>query len=428
MRLVLGKLFGSGQSPKTGQDIPVRLNLANEAATASPSDIFCEKRDEDPTLKSEKVARTFDSIGLRNEALRAQLDSIEFSFRDIEAIRTQFYDALASIAETLEEIEHAKFAQLEAERKLEELAAAHERLKMDKAELRVERDALAIVQGELSARVAELERVVTTGEAACSEARATVIERSAKLEQAERQLEDNRRVQDALSEQLQATRAEFVNRENRLLEVERQRGALNDHCDLLAQENDWLRTKVEEFHILASKLGRELSELKDQRDELKRLLREVETSFGQETAAHAQLKAAHLDAMEAQRLNEANLQEKLAATTSRLDAAEQLLMEARAEMHEQDATILESKERLLKKSLEAKSLEAQIVDLEKDLAATRAAHVQAEVARTVATERSVILASSLNDEEIALRRAEQKVATVEAGCEEKSTPRRARLV
>jgi hypothetical protein len=97
-------------------------------------------------------------------------------------------------------------------------------------------------------------------------------------------------------------------------------------------------------------------------------------------------------------------------------------------MHEQDATILESKERLLKKSLEAKSLEAQIVDLEKDLASTRAAHVQAEVARTVATERSVTLASSLKDEEIALWRAEQKVATVEAGFEEKGVPRRARLV
>jgi chromosome segregation ATPase len=391
---VLEKLFGSGQSANT----PVR--------------------DEDPTLKSEKIARTFDSIGLRNEALRAELVSIEFSFRDIEAIRTQLYDALSSIAEILEEIEHTKFAQVEAERKLEELTAAHERLEMDKAELRVERDALAVVKGELSARVADLERVVTTGEAARSEARATLIERSAKLEHVERELEDNRRAQDALTEQLQATRAEFVNRENRLLEVERQRGALNDHCDLLARENDELGTKVEEFHVMTSKLGRELSELKDQRDELKRLLREAETSFGQETAALAQLKAARLDAMEAQRLNETNLQVKLAATTSRLNAAEQLLMEAGAEMHEQDAAIRESEHRVFQNSLEAKSLEAQIVDLEKDLASARAAHVDAEVARTAATEQSVALASSLKDNEVALRRAEQKTATVEAGFED----------
>ena len=55
-----------------------------------------------------------------------------------------------------------------------------------------------------------------------------------------------------------------------------------------------------------------------------------------------------------------------------------------------------------------------VVDLEKDLASARAAHVDAEVARTAATEQSVALASSLKDKETALRRAEQKVTTVEA--------------
>ena len=154
MTPVLEKLFGGGQAPNTGQHTPVRHISANETATVSPGDVFCEMRGADPTPKSEKIARTFDFIGRRNETMRAQLDSIEYSFRDVEAIRTQFYDALASVAETLEEIERRKVAQLEAERKLEKLTAAHERLKMDKAELRVERDALAVVQGELSARVA----------------------------------------------------------------------------------------------------------------------------------------------------------------------------------------------------------------------------------------------------------------------------------
>jgi chromosome segregation ATPase len=244
------------------------------------------------------------------------------------------------------------------------------------------------------------------------------MERSTRLEHAERELEDNRRALHALSEQLQAIRAEFVTKENRLHEVERQRAGLNDDCGLLTQENEALRTRMEEFVVIASKLSRELTALKDQRDELKRLLAEVETSLGQETAAHAQLRAAHLDAVEAQRLNEANLKEKLAATMTRLNAAEQLLLEARAGMQEQDATIRESERRVLEKSLEAKSLEAQIVDLEKNLGSARAAHVEAEVARTVATEQSVNVANSLKDKEVVLQRAEQKVATVEARFEE----------
>ena len=58
----------------------------------------------------------------RNEGLRTHLDAIEFSFRNIEAIRSQFYDALTPIDQTLVEIERTlKVAHLEAERKLEAL-------------------------------------------------------------------------------------------------------------------------------------------------------------------------------------------------------------------------------------------------------------------------------------------------------------------
>ena len=83
-------------------------------------------------------------------------------------------------------------------------------------------------------------------------------------------------------------------------------------------------------------------------------------------------------------------------------------------MHEQEATIRESEQRVLEKSLEAKSLEAQVADLEKDLASARASHVEAEVARTLGAEQSATLAKSLQEKEVALQRAEQKVATVEA--------------
>ena len=158
--------------------------------------------------------------------------------------------------------------------------------------------------------------------------------------------------------------------------------------------------------------------MKDQRDELKRRLEEVETSFGQEKTAHATLKAAHLDAMEAQRLSQANLQEKFVATTTRLEAAERLLAEARTGLHEQDATIREFEQQALEKSLAAKSLEAQIADLEKDLVSARAVHAEVEAARAAAVEHSATLTKSLNDREAALQLAEQKIATLEAGVEE----------
>jgi chromosome segregation ATPase len=419
MRLAFKKLFESGpDSAKTTQHSAIIQELESKTASAAEGDAFWHARDEGSALKSKEVSCAFDSIGQRNEALRAQLESIEFSFRDIEAIRTQFHGALTSIDQTLVEIERTKVAQLEAERKLENLTAANGRLQKDRAGLTVERDALTVAQNELLARASDLEQTVAAGEAASAAALEMLAERSAKLEQTEQDLDDNRRALHGLSEQLPAIRAEFVSKETRLREVEQQRAALNDRCGLLTQENDALRTRTEELVVDASKLSRQLSELRDERDELKGMLKELETSFDHETAAHAQLKAAHFEAIEVQRLSEANLQEKLSATTTRLAAAEHLLAEARAGMHEQEATIQESEQRVLEKSLEAKSLEAQVADLEKDLASARARHMEAEVARTGGAEQSTTLVRSLQEKEVALQRAEQKLATVETKFDE----------
>ena len=215
-------------------------------------------------------------------------------------------------------------------------------------------------------------------------------------------------------------RAEFMIKENRLQLVERQCAELNDHCNLLMQENETLRTRIEEFVVNGSRLGRHVAELKDQRNDLERRAEEAERSLAQETAAHALLKTSHLDTVEAQRLREATLEEKCAAATMRLDAAERLLSEARAAMHEHDAAIRELEQRVLEKSLTVKSLEAQIADLESDLNSARLAHMEEEVARAAELERSSALAKSQIDKESALQRAEQKIARLEAKFEEHS--------
>ena len=63
-------------------------------------------------------------------------------------------------------------------------------------------------------------------------------------------------------------------------------------------------------------------------------------------------------------------------------------------------------------------VEAQIADLKKGLASARAAHMEAEVARTAGAEQSTTLARCLLEKEVALQRAEQKLATVETKFDE----------
>src|SRR5271165_2067295 len=77
MRPVLAKLFGSGPvSAKTSQRSAIIQELESKTASAPEGDAFWQERDESSALKSEKVSCTFDSIGRRNETLRAQLESL----------------------------------------------------------------------------------------------------------------------------------------------------------------------------------------------------------------------------------------------------------------------------------------------------------------------------------------------------------------
>ena len=76
---------------------------ANDAEQSTYSDAARSEtsRRGETTPKSQKVAHIFAAIGRRNEDLRAQLDAVEFSFRNIEAIRARFHETLIPIGQTL---------------------------------------------------------------------------------------------------------------------------------------------------------------------------------------------------------------------------------------------------------------------------------------------------------------------------------------
>jgi crescentin len=430
MSSVWEKLFGNSPAPANdSRDVAIRYPSERELPQTKRTSAIAslgalagggQGRAGEATPKSLRVARTFDSIGRRNESLRAQLDAVEFSFRNIETIRSQFYDVLTPIDQTLVEIERTKVAHLEAERKLEAVTDAHERLKGDHASLILEHNALAGKQDELSARASDLEKAVAAAESASSEARAALADRSAKLERTERELEDNRRRLHTVSAQLPALRAEFAAKEKRLQEVEQQRANLQDQHNLSAQENHSLRKRIEEFVAIGSKLSRQLSELESRRDDLAGRVEELEAALNQETTAHAKLKSAHLDAAEAHRLTASQLREELSAMNARSEAAERLLAEARSDLRERDAAIRGFEQRALESSLATKSKEAALIDLERDLASVRASHGEVEAARAALDQRAAELAKALESKDAALQRAEQKVETLETRMAEQS--------
>jgi crescentin len=366
------------------------------------------------TPKSEKVARTFDAIGRRNEDLRAQLDAVEFSFRNVEAIRARFHETLIPIDQTLAEIERTKIAHVDAERKLEALTLEHGRVKGDHAALTLERSALIVKQDDLRARINDLERAVTTAEAASSEALATLAERTAKLGGIERELKDNQLRLQMADEQLPALRAEYAAKEKDLQVVEQQVASLHGQNDLLTQENSSLKTLNDELIANESKLNRQLDELKSGRDDANRGLKEFEAAMSQEKTTHRKLKSALLDAEEAHRISVAKLTQELGVMSARSEAAERLLAEAGAALRYREAASREFEQRALESSLAAKSKESAMADLEKELNALRAMHADVDAARLGAAERSKGLAKTLEDREVALQRAERTIEALEA--------------
>jgi chromosome segregation ATPase len=366
------------------------------------------------TPKAQNVARIFAAIGRRSEDLRAQLDAVEYSFRNIEAIRARFHETLIPIGQTLAEIERTKVTLVETERKLEALTIEHGRIKSEHAALTLERSALMVKQDDLRARIGDLERAVTTAEAASSEALATLAERTAKLGAIERELEDNRLRLQMANEQLPALRAEFAAKEKDLQDVEQQIANLRGQHELLTQENRSLKTLNDELIANESKLNRQLDELKSGRDDANRALKEFEIAMSQEKTTHGKLKSALLDAEETHRISVAKLTRELGVVSARSEAAERLLVEANAALRYREAASREFEQRALESSLAAQSKEAASADLEKELNALRATHVDVDAARLAAAERSKGLAKTLADGDVALKRAEATIEALEA--------------
>ena len=108
----MGKLFKNNPTPANdARALAIRYEPGEEAPSANPGPVVTSlgaiasgDQGRNGEAKSLKVARTFDSIGRRNEGLHTHLDGIELSFRNIEAIRSQFYEALGPIDQTLIEI------------------------------------------------------------------------------------------------------------------------------------------------------------------------------------------------------------------------------------------------------------------------------------------------------------------------------------
>jgi chromosome segregation ATPase len=367
-----------------------------------------------PASEAAAIARTFDSIGRRREKLRDQLGAIETAFANIESIRGCFHEILSPIDHILAEIEGAKTAHFEAERKLEDLRDAHDRLKGDHAALTVRHSSLSLRHDQLAAQMQELELTVKNTTAALAEARSALIERNSQIENLDRELVDGRRRVLAVSEQLPGLRVAFHAKEKRLEEVEAQRSLIEHQFKMSARENQSLRARLDELIANGSKLNRQLSELEVREADAARHASEFEAALVREQQAHAKLRNGHFEDAEAHKLEIDNLGEDVNSLTVRAEGAERLLAEARGELRERNAMIRGLEQRGLENALALQSKDKTRADLEHDLSTTRAQVADLEAARAALHSRSDDLIMAIEARSRGLERAEQRTEHLQA--------------
>jgi len=419
MSAVWDKFFGS--TPVPANDAPVaklQSPLSRDVPDAPAREMMLPNREAEPEptmdASAQSVASTFDSIGRRNETLRAQLDAIEFAFSNIEIIRSHFLGVLSPIDEILREIERTKTKHHDAESKLEALVIVHDKLKLAHAELTVERNNFAQKQSDFVSRIQDLEAAIQKSMGELNEARAGLATHSARADRLERELEDSKRRLAAVVDQLPSLRTEFVAKEKKLQEVEQQRASLEDRQKLAAQEIRSSRSRIEEMVASASKLNRQINELEGRYADAIRRIAELEAALSQETSAHARLKTAHLDDQESHRLTISNLREEINALNVRSEGAERLLTDARAELRERNAAIRGLEQTALENALAIQTREQTQTELEQTLATAHAKQSETEEARAALEARAGDLSHELDNRTTALKRAEEQISSLEA--------------
>jgi crescentin len=360
------------------------------------------------------IARTFDSIGRRNEKLRARLGAIESAFADIDQIRGYFHEVLSPIDHILAEIEGAKTAHFEAQRKLEASREAHEKLKSDHAALTGHHSSLSLRHDRLAAQAQELELAVKNTGAALAEARSALIERNSRIEGLDRELEQGRRRMLSVSEQLPGLRVAFHAKEKRLEEAEAQRTAIEHQFKMSARENQSLRARLEELVANGSKLSRRLSEFEIREAESARRTAELETALNREQQSHAKLRNAHFEAAETHQSEIDSLGEDVNSLSVRAEGAERLLAEARNELRERNAMIRGLEQRALESAHALQSKDKASADLERDLLIARAQFADVEEARAALHARSEDLVMAIEARSRSLERAEQRTTDLQA--------------
>lgn len=384
------------------------LPTVTEALRPAAAAVAAPKPSVQPTASSEG-GDPLAVIGKRNEDIRQGVESLLARLHDIAVFRTQVEVLVAGVANVIDELEATRSklgesqgaliaerdSHAEARRRIGDLASALERIDADHRMLFAERD--------------RLDGVVQSLEFALDENGLAMREKEIILTDLQRELSNECELHRQTAAENEGRRTEVERLSLLVAALENDLADQRDRWGLTEDENRTLRIALEEAQNASLRLNRRVSELEPVIQRLREQNAQLESSFHAERESSDRTRAQAADEQERLKGEIGAKQVKLEAVSSRADANERFLAEARRQLRDKLEELRVSERKSIDASLQVNTLQKRLEAAEREGVQAAVKTEEVEKSRRLILERSEVLTKAMKNKDAALQKTEQKL-------------------
>ncbi|HYA73812.1 MAG TPA: hypothetical protein VEF36_11715 [Roseiarcus sp.] len=373
---------------------------------------------------------SLEAIGMQNETLRAQIEEVEHGFERLDQVKGLFHGLLSPMSELLAEFEATKARLHEMKIKLGLLEDAHEGLSARHAAAIEERDLVAEARNALLRENREMGQRAQRVDAALGETQLELRECAAAKDKLERLLEVEMRLTGGQADEIRRLKDELSGKDQSLASLELSLKVASDQGAVLSQENATLRESSQGLSSSLDAASRRIAEYESRVvdyeslvDQGKHRIATLEQALSEEQAAHANLRAKHLELAERSRTETATLNNTVHAVRGRVDVTNKILDQTRGQLREKIEELRAAERRLLENGIQIDGLEKSVRSQKDDLAAANERIAGTERMRGALVDQVNGLTDTLRAKETALHAATRTIEQLTARLEEMASGR-----
>ena len=354
------------------------------------------------------------SIGRDNELLRNLLSDTGRKIGELEELKHSFERLVSPVNGALRALEQEKSLALNLSAQLDEQRRAFDAL----------RDQFYAVEKKANQLEAELEKLQNELELARESGRATESERlqlaegnkarDVQIADLMRRLEQETAQSHSASESRSALQGQVDRAEKRIVELEGELAAAREHTALLEGERQSVQQALDQALAETARLTRRMSESENTLSATRAQLARIEANYAEASSDRGRLAVALDEAKEQHQSERNTLTMRLDGMQSRAATAERLLAETRQALIARTEEARSFDRKAVEASIARTAAERRLQQLESAQEGRERQIRDLETTRNTLTDNNGALSKTLRAREMALSRAEEKVAELTA--------------